>query len=143
MISIPARWSGAVRCALVLLLILEASSCGRDHGGTYPPTRKNTRPVPCDTTVTVDATNGPQPDPVYLCEGDTLTWVKGSGTNSFAIHFQNNSPFEDGGKDFDDDPKKNHDKGKSKYGPLEADKYSITINNTKTLDPQVITGGNP
>jgi len=140
MFEIPVRRSIA-KVALLLLITLGAGSCGKDHRVTYPPTPKNTRPVPCDTTVTVDATNGPQPDPVYLCEGDTLTWVKGSGTNSFAVHFKNNSPFEDGGKDFDD--QKNYDKGKSKYGPLEADKYSITINNTKTLDPQVITGGNP
>ena len=143
MISIPARWSAAVWCALVLLLMLGASSCDQDHPvrpNIYPPTKKKTRPVPCDTTVTVNPA-GPQPDPVYLCEYDTLTWVKGAGTNSFVIHFKDKSPFADNAKDFDD--KNASDKAKGQYGPLEIDKYSITINSTTTLDPQVVTGGNP
>ena len=139
MISIPARWSAAIWCALVLLLMLGASSCEKDHP-VIPKTTKKTKPVPCDTTVTVYPA-GPQPDSVYLCEYDTLTWVKGTGTNSFVIQFKKNSPFGDDGKNFDD--KNNSDKAKDKYGPLEVDKYSITINSTTTLDPQVVTGGNP
>jgi hypothetical protein len=137
MISIPARWSAAVRCALVLLLMLGASSCDKDH----PVNPKKTRPVPCDTTVTVDATKGPQPDSVYLCEYDTLTWVKGTGTNSFVIQFKGNSPFADNAKNFNEQDAAH--KAKSQYGPLEVDKYSITVNSTNTFDPQVVTGGNP
>lgn len=142
MIVIPARWAAAVRCALVLLLMLGASSCGKNVSpNNYPPTTKKTRPVPCDDTVTVDAAKGPQPDPVYLCENDKLTWVKGTGTNSFVIQFQKNSPFADGAKNFNDQNATHS--GKSQYGPLEVDKYSIIVNSTTTFDPQVVTGGNP
>jgi hypothetical protein len=145
MISIPARWSAAIWCALVLLLMLGASSCDHVRPHNYPPTKKNTRPVPCDVTITVDATNGPQPDPVYLCEDDTLTWVLGSNASSFVVEFKNGTPFADGATKFDD--KHAAHPGQHQYGKLTVYKYSITVtstsNSTNTFDPQVIIGGNP
>jgi len=145
MISIPDRWSVAVRCALVLLLLLGACSCGKDHPANpnnYPPRiAKKTKAVPCDDTVTVDATKGPQPDSVYLCEDDTLTWVPGSSTSSFAIEFKNGSPFADGATKFDD--KHAAHKAMPQYSKLTTYKYSITVNSTNTFDPQGVTGGNP
>jgi hypothetical protein len=147
MISIPARWSAAVWCAAVLLLMLGVSSCSKDHpvNPRYPHTTKKTLPVPCDVTVTVDATSGPQPDPVYLCDDDTLTWVLGSNASSFVVEFSSGTPFADGATKFDD--KHAAHPGQHQYGKLAVYKYSVTVtstnNSTNKFDPQVVTGGNP
>lgn len=143
MISIPARWSAAVWCALVLLLMLGASSCDQDHPA-IPKTAKKTKTLNCDQTITVNPQKAPKPESVYLCDSDTLTWTKGKGTDSFAIDFGNRTPFSDGAKQFNDQ-KASHP-GQNPYGDLDVYKYTITVTsggNTIKFDPQVVTGGNP
>jgi hypothetical protein len=142
MIAMPARQSARVWCVVALLMTIGASSCSKDQSADYhPKTAKKTKPVPCDNEVVVDAVNGPQPDPVYLCDGDELKWKKGNGTNKFSIHFTNGSPFEDKATDFDD--QNASDKAKKSYDALYVYKYDVVVNSTKHFDPQVVTGGNP
>jgi hypothetical protein len=143
--AMPARRSAGVWCVVALLMTIGASSCDKDQSAGpndyRPKTPKKTNPVPCDNEVVVDALNGPQPDPVYLCDGDDLTWKKGKGTNTFSIHFTDGSPFEDNATDFDDQ-KPTH-KAKKSYDALYAYEYEVVVNLTKHFDPQVVTGGNP
>lgn len=142
MISIPARWSAAALCSLVLLVMLGASSCGRNPSvapSIYPPTPKKNRPVPCDTTINVDPNKGAYPLAVFLCEDDTVTW-DGKG-HKFQIVFNAGSPFANGQTTFDDQ----HASGtvKHHYDQLEVYKYTITVDGSNVFDPQVVGGGNP
>lgn len=148
MISIPARWSAAALCSLVALVVLGASSCGKNPSvspSNYPPTTKKTRPVPCDTTITADVnTGGVDYDAAFLCENDTVTWRVPPNLpdkHTFHVKFDNGSPFQHGKSDFtQDDPSGTV---KDKYDKLEVYKYTITVDSKKPVDPQVIGGGNP
>jgi hypothetical protein len=143
MISIPARWSAALWCAPALLMMLGASSCDKDHPAV-PTTTRRTKTLNCDETITVDPKKGPQPDSVYLCNGDTLTWQKGSGTDGFTIDFQNRTPFSDNAIRFNDQQPTHP--AQPQYGALDVYKYTIIVTsgaNSAKFDPQVIIGGNP
>ncbi len=133
MISMPARWSAAVRCALVLLLILGASSCGKT------PQARRTKQINCDSDVDVDATTGVSKQVVYVCDGDKFTW-KAHGHHFVIVFAAGSSPFTEGAN-FDD----NHPTGTAQpqYTGLTVYKYSITVDSGKPFDPQVVTGGNP
>ena len=131
MISIPARWSAAVRCALALLLMLGASSCGK------APQARKTKQINCDSDVDVDATTGVSKQAVYVCDGDKFTW-KGHGHHFVVVFAGASSPFTEGAN-FDD----NHPTGTApQYSGLTVYKYSITVDSGKPFDPQVVTGGN-
>ena len=139
--SIHARLSAAPWCALALLVMLGATSCGKP--GVVPPGIRKTKTLNCDTNVVVNP-NKVSPDSVYLCDGDTLSWSKGNGTDSFTIDFGNRTPFSDNATKFDDQHASHP--GQTQYGALDVYRYSITIKsgpNSTKLDPQVVTGGNP
>jgi hypothetical protein len=143
MISIPARWSAAALCSL-LLVMFGASSCNKNPSVTpsiYPPTTKKNRPVPCDTTINADPnTGGVDLDAAFVCEKDTVTWKVPAG-HHFHIEFTAGSPFKHGKSKFDDVD--NSGDVKDKYDKLEVYKYSITVDTLQTKDPQVVGGGNP
>ena len=131
----------AIRCGMVLALVLLADGCQQQPEAQ--PGAKRTKPIPCDTNVKVDLT-GPDVDPIYLCTDDTVTWTPKTSTVTFDIDFHGVSPFADGVTQFDD--KHGKHQGKRDYGKLAVYKYSITVRDqgmVKSVDPQVVAGGNP
>jgi hypothetical protein len=135
--SIHALWSAAPACALALMVTLGTVSCEKLG------VKKKTKTLNCDSTVVVNPKKLSH-DSVYLCDGDTLTWSKGNGTDSFTIDFGNRTPFSDNATTFDD--KHASHPSQTQYGDLDVYKYTITIvsgPNSTRLDPQVVTGGNP
>ena len=130
----------AIRCGMVLALVLLADGCQQQPhvaGG------KKTKPIPCDTNVNVDL-NGPDLDPIYLCTDEIVTWTPKSSTVTFDIDFHGVSPFSDQVTQFDDKHAKH--RGMSNYGKLAVYKYSITVRDqgiVRSMDPQVVAGGNP
>jgi hypothetical protein len=130
MISIPARWSVAARCALVLLLMLGANSCGKS------PQVKKTKQIKCDSDVDVDTAKGVKKQAVYVCENDTFTWnAKG---HKFSVIFSAGSPFT-GSSFSDQNPTATT---QPQYGELTVYKYTITVDSNPAVDPQVVGGGN-
>jgi hypothetical protein len=130
MISIPARWPVAARCALVLLLMLAANSCGKS------PQAKKTKQIKCDSDVDVDAAKGVKKQAVYVCENDTFTWnAKG---HKFSVIFNAGSPFT-GSSFSDQNPTATT---QPQYGELTVYKYTITVDTNPAVDPQVVGGGN-
>ena len=145
MFSKSLRCSIALRCSVALILIFGVTSCG-DQDQKKPATgTKHQKPINCDTDINVDVNNGPSPDPVYLCTGDTLTWHPAADT-TFQVDFGSAGPFSDNATKFDD--KHASHPGQMQYPQLYVYKYSITVTKTKpvvitkTFDPQVVTGGN-
>jgi hypothetical protein len=88
--------------------------------------------------VNVDPTVGAIPQAVYVCEDDPLNW--NANGHQFVVEFNGDSPFEDGGKKFDN----GHASGKAKhrYRHLTVYEYRITVDG-HPFDPQVVGGGNP
>lgn len=132
----------AIACCGLLLATLTASSCGDRDNDRPKVAGQKTKTIKCDNDITVNP-DGPKPASVYLCDGDTLTWKKGKGTDGFDIDFGNRTPFFDGYAKFSDD-KPSHP-GQPQYGPLDVYKYTIVVRSggsTTKLDPQVVTGGN-
>jgi hypothetical protein len=104
---------------------------------------KKTIPIPCDTTIDVDPSQGVKEQAVYVCEGDTVAW-DGHGA-TFVVQFKNESPFNSGGTvgsnsmTFDN----KYLSGVAKrYDKLRVYEYKITVNG-QAFDPQVVGGGNP
>jgi len=127
----------------VLALVLLAGGCQQQPAQPHVTGGKKTKPIPCDTNVNVDL-NGPDVDPIYLCTDDTVTWTPKAPTVTFDIDFHGVSPFADGVSQFDDKHAKHQ--GKPNYGKLAVYKYSITVRDqgiVKSVDPQVVAGGNP
>jgi hypothetical protein len=77
-------------------------------------------------------------DAAYVCQKDKVTW-KIAPQHTFQVVFKGGSPF-DKSKFSEQDPTGTV---KDQYTKLEAYKYSITVDNKPTVDPQVIGGGNP
>src|SRR5712691_2657125 len=130
--SSPVRWGTVGGFILVLVLIAVAGGCEQMK------TRKKTVTFACgDQTVKVNPTNGAQPQAVYVCEDDTVTWEADGHT--FVVEFKDDSPFEDGGKKFDN---AHPNSGKSKHHTqLTVYEYRITVDTKHVFDPQVIGGG--
>jgi hypothetical protein len=137
------------KLALLVLITLGAGSCGdRDCSSlnlnphVHPlKTAKQTRPVPCDTTINADVnTGGVDLDAAFLCEKDLVTWQIGK-PHTFQVVFKAGSPFKGGKSQFSDQDPSGY--VKDQYDKLEVYKYSITVDNKPTVDPQVIGGGNP
>jgi plastocyanin len=128
-------WCGAVsRLALVLLLAVGASGCAKQAGFVE-------KPYCGDKAVNANANTGADPQAVYVCDGDTVTWIPSPSTVSFTVEFKKDSPFNDKGKKFDNgkpksDKTKPHDK-------IRVYEYRITVNGQLFDDPQVIGGGKP
>ena len=144
MFQIPARRT-ITKVALSMLVALGAGGCG-DHynlnpNANVPKTAKKLKLVPCDTTINADInTGGVDLDAAFLCEKDTVTWQI-QKPHTFLVVFKGGSPFQNGKSQFSDqDPSGTV---KDQYTKLEVYKYSITVDNKATVDPQVIGGGNP
>lgn len=122
------RASVVGRFALTLLFTLGAIACKQKIPRIT---------FPCgDQTVDVNTNNGAQPQAVYVCAGDTVTW-RASG-HTFLVEFKKDSPFEDNGKRFDNQHSKS-DKAKHST-ELTVYEYRITVDGNP-FDPQVIGGG--
>ena len=128
-------WCGpARRLALVLPLLLVASGCAKQPSVGKVPACGN-KPV------NVDPSNayGADPEAVYVCEGDIVTWTPTANVGTFVVEFKNDYPFEG--------PKKNFTKGdakspKTKPQPvLKVYEYKLTIDGKSFGDPQVVGGG--
>jgi hypothetical protein len=137
------------KVALLLLITFGAAGCG-DSGirslnlnpNVHPPkTAKRQRVVPCDTTIKPNVdTGGVDLDAAFLCEKDLVTWQIDK-PHTFQVVFKAGSPFKGGKSQFSDQDPSGY--VKDQYDKLEAYKYSITVDNKPTVDPQVIGGGNP
>ena len=134
------RWSAAPVYGLALVVLLGMLGCEKS---AVPPGKGKTKTLNCDSNVVVYP-NKLSHNSVYLCAGDTLSWTKGGGTDSFNIDFGSRTPFSDPGSTTFDDQHATHT-AQPQYGDLDVYEYTITIvsgpNKTK-LDPQVVTGGN-
>jgi plastocyanin len=131
MFSIPVRCCAASRFALVLLLIFAASGCQKKYGKTW-------RTFDCgNKTINVNPTNGAEPEAVYVCDGDTVTWSPNG--HKFLVEFKKESPFNSGEKEFHN--------GKPKSDTIKPQKnlkvyeYRITVDGKVFEDPQVLGGG--
>lgn len=141
MVSTHVRGRPMACCGLMVFTVLAGSGCG--GGGNTPKTAKRSKTINCDQSIIVYFQKGPKPDSVYLCDGDTLTWSKGPGVDSFNVDFGSRTPFSDGAKSFNDQ-KPSHP-AQSQYGDLDVYKYTIIVTSgasTSKFDPQVVTGGN-
>jgi len=117
------------RLAVVLLLILTASGCGKERANPAVPK--------CgDKTVDVNTKNGAEPEAVYVCGDDTVTWNPNGLT--FLVEFKKDSPFKDDDKKFDNGKAKS--RGTKHHDKLKVYEYRITVNGVP-FDPQVIGGG--
>jgi plastocyanin len=129
--SIPVRYGAASRLVLVLLLIFGASGCAKQS-------TVGKLPACGDKTVDVNTTNGAEPQAVYVCGGDAVTW--NSNGHTFLVQFtKQDSPFSDGNRTFNNgkpksDTTKRHDK-------LKVYEYQITVDGQLFADPQVVGGG--
>jgi plastocyanin len=124
------RASVVGRFALILLLMLGAISCKERIS-------RRTVTFTCgDRTVDANTNNGAQPQAVYVCEGDTVTWR--ANRHTFQVEFKKDSPFENNEKRFDNQHSKS-DKAKH-FTELTVYEYRITVDGTP-FDPQVIGGG--
>ena len=135
--SIPVPWRVASRFAVLLLVMLGVGSCNKEQErGKY-------RRFACgDQPVDVDPNKGAQPQAVYVCAGDMVTW--NSHGHKFLVEFRKDSPFIDGRKEFDNDHSKS-DKAKP-VGQLTVYEYRITVDIGSAAphvfeDPQVVDGG--
>lgn len=129
---IPGRCGAVTRLAFVLLLIFGVSGCPKQ-----PTVGK--LPACGDKPVSVDPSYGADPEAVYVCQGDTVTWNPTANVVTFVVEFKNDYPFEG--------PKKKFEKGdpkspKTKPQPiLKVYEYKITVNGKSFGDPQVVGGG--
>jgi hypothetical protein len=139
--AIAARKGAALRFAVVLLVLLGATGCNKEKQGEK---MKVVFSFDCgDKTVTVDvAPNFVSPDPVYVCEGDVVTWEPADDVRvkTFEVEFKNDFPFDGPAKKFHKDDRKSEKTKKQKPG-LTYYPYKITVNG-QVYDPQVVGGGN-
>ncbi len=116
--------------ALIMLLMLGAIGCKERIS------RKTVTFTCGDQTVDVNTNNGVQPQAVYVCDGDTVTWRANGHT--FLVEFKKDSPFEDNGKNFDN---RNSKSARTKHHTqLTVYEYRITVD-SRVFDPQVVPIG--
>jgi hypothetical protein len=133
--SSPRRCGAASWFALALILVVGAGGCTKGPAGFVE------KPYCGDKTVNVNTNTGADPQAVYVCDNDTVTWIPNPSTVSFLVEFKKDSPFNDGNKKFANgnsksDHTKHHDK-------IKVYEYRITVNGQLFDDPQVIGGGKP
>lgn len=129
-----------IRITLGLVCILSVS-CGQKP--TAGGQSKKQYIFDCgDQTVGVVPGDGTSPKAVYLCDGNTLTWVPNGHT--FKVTFKK-SPFVDGQTVFQNNPQDPTAPVTSKAaqytGTLVVYHYAMTIDNNPVDDPQVVGGG--
>ena len=91
---LPLRLRHAILVTLVLFTPLEFKGTGNTHPAPQPPHD----PCACeDIDITVDHTKpkGVHRKAVYLCTGNSITWVLGPHVKSFEVEFDDPSPFGD------------------------------------------------
>ncbi len=129
--SLPVGAGYGKRFALILLLALGASGCKQ---------AKKVKSFTCeDQIVNVNLNNGAQPQAVYVCEDNTVTW--NANGHQFLVEFKKDSPFKDNEKKFDNQHA--HSAGGKRLPELTVYEYRITVDGTRVFDPQVIGGGTP
>jgi plastocyanin len=132
--SIPVWCGAAMRLALVLLLLLIPSGCAKQP-------KVGNLPACGNKTVNVDPANayGADPEAVYVCEGDIVTWNPTANVGTFLVEFKSDYPFEGLKKKFDKGDSKSP---KTKPQPnLKVYEYKLTIDGKSFGDPQVVGGG--
>ena len=96
-----------------------------------------------DQTVGVVPVDGTSPKDIYLCKGDTLTWVPNGHT--FVVTFPRKYPFEGSPMTFKNDPQKPNDPVVSPRaiytGSLVVYHYDMIVDTVTVTDPQVVGGG--
>jgi hypothetical protein len=132
---------GFNRTVAVAFLLIAVSGCEK---GVSPPQTKRTVTFDCgNQTVGVVTGTGTSPKAVYLCGGDTLTWIPNG--QKFTVTFRKEYPFTGALQTFTNNPA-NPDapvtSPPAKYtGSLVVYHYEISINGTPVDDPQVVGGG--
>ena len=132
----------AIRITLVLVCVLIAS-CEKQPAAVGGRQAQKQHIFDCgNQTVGVLPGDGTSPKAVYLCDGDTLTWVPNG--HQFVATFKK-SPFVDGTLVFQNDPQNPNASVTSKpalyTGALVVYHYTITIDGKPVDDPQVVGGG--
>lgn len=123
------------------LVCVLSVSCRQRAAGGAPSTRQYIFDC-ADQTVGVVPGDGTSPKAVYLCDGNTLTWIPNRHT--FKVTFKK-SPFVDGQTVFQNDPQNPNAPVTSKAGlytgVLVVYHYTMTIDGNPVDDPQVVGGG--
>lgn len=140
----PSRRLRSSLTILGLTMVLYVAACA--GGGQKGPgvTGKGKDSFVCgDQTVGVVPNDGTSPKDVYLCKGDTLTWVPNG--HSFVVTFPKKYPFEGAPTTFQNDP---HNPNAPVTSPpaiftgwLVVYHYDITVDGVQASDPQVVGGG--
>ena len=133
----------AIRITLVLVFILSIS-CGQQPpkaGGGGKSVKRYYYDC-ADQTVGIVPEDGTNPKAVYLCDGNTLTWIPNG--HQFVVTFKK-SPFVDGKTVFQNDPQNPNAPVTSSagiyLGGLVVYHYTMTIDGKSVDDPQVVGGG--
>jgi hypothetical protein len=131
----------AISCILTFTSWLAACGDGQKRPSVAGKGSVN---FPCgDQTVGVVPVDGTSPKDVYLCQGDTLTWLPNGHT--FVVTFPKKYPFQGSPRTFQNDPQKPNDPVVSPpaayTGSLVVYHYDITVDNVPVADPQVVGGG--
>ena len=140
MLSSHFRYGFICRSVAVSFLFLVVSGCTKQ----VSPQTKRTVTFDCgNQTVGIVTGTGTSPKAVYLCGGDTLTWVPNG--QKFVVTFRKEYPFTGAPQTFTNNPS-NPDapvtSPPAKYtGSLVVYHYEISINGTPVDDPQVVGGG--
>jgi hypothetical protein len=140
MLSSGFRCGVAIRFGLGLCLLLAVNGCRKAQ--SRPGTKTVT--LECgDQTVGVVTGTGTSPKAVYLCGGDTLTWIPNG--QKFTVTFKREYPFIGAPQVFTNSPS-NPDapvtSPPAQYtGSLVVYHYEMTINGKAVDDPQVVGGG--
>lgn len=126
--------------ALASFFTLGVSGCRKE----LSPQAKRTVTFDCgNQTVGVVTGTGTSPKAVYLCGGDTLTWIPNG--RKFTVTFKKDYPFTGASQTFTNNPA-NPDapvtSPPAKYtGSLVVYHYEMTIDGAVVDDPQVVGGG--
>jgi hypothetical protein len=140
MLSSHFRYGVVIRFVLASFFFLGVSGCRRE----LSPQVKRTVTFDCgNQTVGVVTGLGTDPKAVYLCGGDTLTWIPNG--QKFTVTFKKENPFTGAPQVFTNNPA-NPDapvtSPPAKYtGSLVVYHYEMTINGVVVDDPQVVGGG--
>ncbi len=126
---------------LAFLFAFGVSACRRAAGHRALAPVEKTYTVPCgDQTVKVNPDTGAKPQVVFLCKDSTVTWD--ANGHKFSVEFENGSPFSDDGNRFNNEHARSA--GAKYFQETVVFKYRITVDGTRTFDPQVVPiGGNP
>lgn len=137
-----------LRCCLALSYVLTFMWClaACQSGPTVTPkaTGKGQDSFTCgDKSVYVVPVDGTAPKDVYLCQGDTLTWMPNNHT--FTVTFPKKYPFVGNPMTFQNDPQNPNNPVTSPAaknpGLLVVYHYDMTVDGSQVIDPQVVGGG--